>query len=58
MKLEEIMSKKFKWVEPDTKIEFAVQKMINNNIRRLLVLENENLVGVIYTNRFDRILTK
>jgi len=47
IKLEEIMSKKYKWVEPDTEIEFAVQKMINNNIRRLLVLENENLVGVI-----------
>ena len=47
IKLEEIMSKKFRWVEPDTQIEFAVQKMINNNIRRLLVLEDENLVGVI-----------
>ena len=47
IKLEGIMSKKYKWVEPNTKIEFAVQKMINNNIRRLLVLENENLVGVI-----------
>ena len=46
-KLEETMSKKFKWVEPNTEIEFAVQKMINNNIRRLLVLENESLVGVI-----------
>jgi CBS domain-containing protein len=47
IKLEEIMSKKYKWVEPNTEIEFAVQKMINNNIRRLLVLENEDLVGVI-----------
>ena len=47
IKLEEVMSNKFRWVEPDTKIEFAVQKMINNNIRRLLVLENEDLVGVI-----------
>jgi CBS domain-containing protein len=47
IKLEAVMSNKFRWVEPDTKIEFAVQKMINNNIRRLLVLENENLVGVI-----------
>ncbi len=47
IKLEEIMSKKFRWVEPDTQIEFAVQKMINNNIRRLVVLEDENLVGVI-----------
>lgn len=45
--LENIMSEKFKWVTPDTEIDFAVQKMLNNNIRRLIVLENENLVGVI-----------
>ena len=45
--LKEIMSKKFRWVTPDTSIEDAVQKMINNNIRRLIVLENDNLVGVI-----------
>jgi CBS domain-containing protein len=45
--ISEIMSPKFRWVEPTTLIEDAVQKMINNNIRRLLVLENEKLVGVI-----------
>lgn len=47
IQLEEIMSKNFKWVNPDTEIEDAVQKMLNNNIRRLIVLENEKLVGVI-----------
>ena len=45
--LKEIMSRKFRWVTPDTLIEDAVQKMINNNIRRLIVLENDSLVGVI-----------
>ena len=45
--IEEAMSKKFRWVEPDTSIEDAVQKMLNNNIRRLIVLENDNLAGVI-----------
>jgi CBS domain-containing protein len=45
--LEGIMSKKFRWVKPDSQIEDAVQKMLNNNIRRLLVLEDEKLVGVI-----------
>ena len=45
--LEDIMSKKFRWVKQDTPIEFAVQKMLNNNIRRLIVLENEDLVGVV-----------
>ena len=45
--LSEIMSFKFRWVTPTTEIEEAVQKMLNHNIRRLLVLENEKLVGVI-----------
>jgi len=45
--LETIMSKNFKWVEPNASIESAVQKMLNNNIRRLVVLENGNLAGVI-----------
>ena len=47
LQLEEVMSKKFRWVKPDSMIEDAVQKMLNNNIRRLLVLEDEKLVGVI-----------
>ncbi len=34
-------------MEPNTSIESAVQKMLNNNIRRLVVLENDDLVGVI-----------
>jgi len=45
--LSEIMSFKFRWVDPTTEIEEAVQKMLNHNIRRLLVIENEKLVGVI-----------
>lgn len=47
MPISEIMSYKYRWVEPTTEIEDAVQKMINNKIRRLLVIENEKLVGVI-----------
>ena len=45
--LETIMSNNFKWVEPNASIESAVQKMLNNNIRRLVVLENDELAGVI-----------
>ena len=45
--ISEIMSRKFRWVEPETKIEDAIQKMLNNNIRRLIFLENGKLVGVI-----------
>jgi len=47
VKISEIMSYKFRWVEPTTEIEDAIQKMLNNNIRRLLVLDNKKLVGVI-----------
>lgn len=45
--LPDIMSRKFRWVEPSTGIEEAVQKMINHNIRRLVVLDDGKLAGVI-----------
>ena len=47
IKISEIMSYKFRSVEQTTTIEDAIQKMLNNNIRRLLILDNEKLVGVI-----------
>ena len=45
--ISEIMSYKYRSVGPTTTIEDAIQKMLNNNIRRLLILENDKLVGVI-----------
>ena len=45
--ISEIMSSNFRWVEPETEIEDAIQKMHNNNIRRLVILDNSKLVGVI-----------
>lgn len=50
--LAKIMSYKFRWVEPSTDIEDAVQKMLNYNVRRLIVLENEKLAGVITQTDF------
>jgi CBS domain-containing protein len=47
LSIQDLMSKKFKWVKPEDSIEDAIQKMLNNNIRRLLVLDNEKLAGVI-----------
>ena len=47
VKISEIMSYKFRSVAPTSTIEDAIQKMLNNNIRRLLILDNEKLVGVI-----------
>jgi len=43
----EIMSSNFRWVEPETEIEDAIQKMLNNNVRRLVILDNDKLAGVI-----------
>ncbi|HJU12927.1 MAG TPA: CBS domain-containing protein [Candidatus Nitrosotalea sp.] len=54
--LSEIMSPNFRWVEPMTSIEDAVQKMTNKNIRRLLVLDNGKLVGVITETDLARYL--
>ena len=42
--ISEIMSNKFRWVDPETEIEDAIQKMLNNNIRRLLILDDDKLV--------------
>ena len=43
----EIMSSNFRWVEPETEIEDAIQKMLNNNVRRLVILDSNKLAGVI-----------
>jgi CBS domain-containing protein len=45
--ISDIMSPNFRWVEPMTPIEDAIQKMTNKNIRRLLVLDDGKLVGII-----------
>ena len=45
--ISEIMSSKFRWFEPETELEDAIQKMLNNNIRRLVILDNNKLAGVI-----------
>ena len=47
IKSTEVMSYKFRSVAPTTTIEDAIQKMLNNNIRRLIILDNEKLAGVI-----------
>ena len=45
--ISEIMSSKLRWVNTETEIEDAIQKMLNNNIRRLLILDDDKLVGVL-----------
>ncbi len=43
----DIMSYGFRSVKPYTEIENAIQKMLNNNIKRLLVFEDGKLIGAI-----------
>lgn len=45
--LKDVMSSPVIWAEPDLPIETAVQRMFNNKIRRLPILENGNLVGIV-----------
>lgn len=45
--LSDVMSSPVIWAEPDVPIETAVQRMFNNKIRRLPILENGKLVGIV-----------
>ena len=47
IKISEIMSYKFRSVGPTTTIEDAIQRMLNNNIRGVLILNKEKRIGVI-----------
>jgi CBS domain-containing protein len=47
VKMGDIMSKIITTAEPDTPIEVAVQRMVNHKIRRLPIMENGKLVGII-----------
>ena len=47
VKVFEIMSKIQTFADPETSIEVAVQRMINHRIRRLPVLSNGKIVGIV-----------
>ena len=47
VKIADIMSRIQMSAQPDTPIEVAVQRMINNKIRRLPVMESGKVVGII-----------
>ena len=47
VKISELMSKIQTFAEPDTPVDVAVQRMINNRIRRLPVVSDGNVVGII-----------
>ncbi|HKU49420.1 MAG TPA: CBS domain-containing protein [Nitrososphaera sp.] len=47
VKVIDIMSKILTTAEPETPIEVAVQRMVNHKIRRLPIMEEGKLVGII-----------
>ena len=47
VKVKEIMSKLRTFADPDIPIEVAVQRMVNHKIRRLPIMENGKVVGII-----------
>jgi CBS domain-containing protein len=47
VKIGDIMSKILTTAEPETPIEVAVQRMVNHKIRRLPIIEEGKLVGII-----------
>ncbi len=47
VKISELMSKIQTFAEPETPVEVAVQRMINNRIRRLPVISEGKVVGII-----------
>lgn len=47
VKVGEMMSKIRTFASPDTTIDVAVQRMVNNRIRRLPIMENGKLIGII-----------
>ena len=45
--VDQIHTDSFLSIDPSTAIEVAVQKMINSNVRRLVVLDDGRLAGVV-----------
>jgi CBS domain-containing protein len=57
-KVSEIMSKPLITIEPDSSIRDAARLMIKNNIRRLPVVKENKLVGILTTADFAKQLSK
>ena len=47
VKISDLMSKIQTFAEPDTPVDVAVQRMINNRIRRLPVISEGKVIGII-----------
>jgi CBS domain-containing protein len=56
--VEDIMSKPLETAEPDLPVEIAIQRMTNSRIRRLPVVKNGKLVGILTVTDLARYLRK
>jgi CBS domain-containing protein len=54
LKVAEFMTKTLITIEPDTSLKEAARVMSKNKIRRLPVLKNNNLVGIVVASDFVR----
>ena len=54
VKISELMSKIQTFAEPDTPVDVAVQRMINNKIRRLPVIFEGKVIGIITVTDSER----
>jgi CBS domain-containing protein len=57
-KISDVMSKPLITIDPDASLRAAARKMVANRIRRLPVLQNHKLVGIIVVSDFARHLGK
>ena len=57
-KISDIMTKPLITIEPDASLNTAARKMVNNKIRRLPVMKQHKLVGIIVVSDFAKHLSK
>ena len=57
-RISEVMSTPLRGIDPEAPIKEAARRMVNKGIRRLAVIENNKLVGIITATDFARYLGK
>lgn len=57
-KVSEIMSTPLRVIDPEAPIKEAARRMVNKGIRRLVVIKDNKLVGIVTTTDFARHLGK
>ena len=58
IKISEVMSKPLRVIDPDAPLKEAARRMVRKKIRRLAVIKDNKLVGIITATDFARHLSK